>query len=538
MFSTPRLPPRTALPIFLRLSDAFTSETARTTTTWTRRNIPDQVLAIPKPLEKLSRLPYNLANQRTASHFTSRDRMDSNPPLLGCKKRSGLTERVQRHAVSMWTSGRKTDWQKALSDAEKVVGYPTSFMSLRYLLSDELSNVAMHLRKLVGTKHPILKTARGFVYDGNNSMQTRGLLVLLWEEEEEERNGRTMVSGIYRSGKEQDSTGRTYTWFSVALSDKPCGSRSRGNSQRSLAEITEMIHTAYLMHRGVVNLEEVTSADGTVGDMSFGNKMAVLSGDFLLANACTGLAQLRNTKVVEIVSSAIADMMEGSFLLEQDNQGVTFLPDKDWRIKDWTNHTFLCSGSLIAKSCQAAMMLAGHRVDVQKKAYNYGKHMALAHRLHADLLPFSDSSDPNMPFALTSAPLVLHMEHAGRAAVTDKITQVSDKSMKVDYKQLRLEVLSGPAVHAAKELCYDHAQRALAAVTVFQESEAKSALENMTRAVTRHVTRYYGHMSLTSCSKSRQVHSVNKVDGVNRKFGISCPSDGTGCSASSPRCLT
>ncbi|CAH1227607.1 PDSS2 [Branchiostoma lanceolatum] len=472
MFSTTRLPSRTALPTFLRLSDTFATETARTTTSFarSRRNMPTELLANQKPLEKVSRSPFNVAfnvHRRTASHFACRGDFNSNPSLLICNKDSGLQSRT----VSMWPSGRKSDWQKALSDAEKVVGYPTSFMSLRYLLSDELSNVAMHLRKLVGTKHPILKTARGFVYDGNNSMQTRGLLVLLvskaagpggeWEEEEEEEgdeeedsNGRSMVSGIYRS-------------------------------QRSLAEITEMIHTAYLMHRGVVNLEEVTSADGTVDDMSFGNKMAVLSGDFLLANACTGLARLRNTKVVEIVSSAIADMMEGSFLLEQDNQGVTFLPDKDWAIKDWTNHTFLCSASLIAKSCQAAMMLAGHRLDIQKKAYNYGKHMGLAHRLHADLLPFSDTSDPNMPFALTSAPLVLHMEHAGRAAVTDKITQVSDKSMKVDYKQLRLEVLEGPAIHAAKELCYDHAQRALAAVTVFQESEAKSALENMTRAVTR-----------------------------------------------------
>lgn len=47
-----------------------------------------------------------------------------------------------------------------VSDAEKIVGYPTSFMSLRCLLSDELSNVAMHVRKLVGTKHPLLNTAR------------------------------------------------------------------------------------------------------------------------------------------------------------------------------------------------------------------------------------------------------------------------------------------------------------------------------------------------------------------------------------------
>ncbi|KAI8484980.1 hypothetical protein Bbelb_373870, partial [Branchiostoma belcheri] len=33
------------------------------------------------------------------------------------------------------------------------------------------------------------------------------------------------------------------------------------------------------------------------------------------------------------------------------------------------------------------------------------------------------------------------------------------------------------------------------------------------------MTRYYGHVSLTSRSKGRRVHSVNKVDGVNRKFG-------------------
>lgn len=53
-----------------------------------------------------------------------------------------------------------TSISKAVSDAEKIVGYPTSFLSLRCLLSDELSNIALHMRKLVGTKHPLLKTAR------------------------------------------------------------------------------------------------------------------------------------------------------------------------------------------------------------------------------------------------------------------------------------------------------------------------------------------------------------------------------------------
>ena len=68
-------------------------------------------------------------------------------------------------------------------------------------------------------------------------------------------------------------------------------------SQRSLAEITEMIHTAHLIHKGVVNLSPTVFDGTTLQDMEFGNKIAILSGDYLLANACTGLATLRNTMV-------------------------------------------------------------------------------------------------------------------------------------------------------------------------------------------------------------------------------------------------
>ena len=55
---------------------------------------------------------------------------------------------------------QKPDWNKAVSEAEKIVGYPTSFLSLRWLLSDEIANIALHLRKLVGSNHPLLKTAK------------------------------------------------------------------------------------------------------------------------------------------------------------------------------------------------------------------------------------------------------------------------------------------------------------------------------------------------------------------------------------------
>jgi len=77
-------------------------------------------------------------------------------------------------------------------------------------------------------------------------------------------------------------------------------------SQRSLAEIVEMIHTAGLIHKGIVNISSLVDSSSTVteaepnsqtDDFELGNKMAVLSGDFLLASASTGLAALNNTKV-------------------------------------------------------------------------------------------------------------------------------------------------------------------------------------------------------------------------------------------------
>jgi len=68
-----------------------------------------------------------------------------------------------------------------------------------------------------------------------------------------------------------------------------------------------MIHTAGLIHKGIVNIScLVDNSSSVVGaaqpnsetdDFELGNKMAVLSGDFLLASASTGLAALNNTEV-------------------------------------------------------------------------------------------------------------------------------------------------------------------------------------------------------------------------------------------------
>ena len=125
----------------------------------------------------------------------------------------------------------------------------------------------------MATKHPLIKMARRFILssdkaESKRSLQINGLLVLLISK----------AAGMPKS---------------VALENEI--SDGIHNSQRCLAEISEMIYMGSSIHRGVLDLKTVEPND--VKDMDQGNKLAVLCGDYLLANACTNLSKLHNTEV-------------------------------------------------------------------------------------------------------------------------------------------------------------------------------------------------------------------------------------------------
>lgn len=71
-----------------------------------------------------------------------------------------ITTTSQHHEKIVVKTETKNEWNRALSEAEKIVGYQTSYLSLRYLLSDEITNLAMHMRKLVGSTHPLVGTGK------------------------------------------------------------------------------------------------------------------------------------------------------------------------------------------------------------------------------------------------------------------------------------------------------------------------------------------------------------------------------------------
>lgn len=111
---------------------------------------------------------------------------------------------------------------------------------------------------------------RNLLYHGKNNVQAWGLIVLLISK----------AAGYAPTIPEMEQ-------------DQSVGVL---HSQRALAEVTEMIRISHLVHQGLVNLQPLTQAGQDMslhGDMTFGNKIALLSGDYLLGNSCVELAGLR-----------------------------------------------------------------------------------------------------------------------------------------------------------------------------------------------------------------------------------------------------
>jgi len=387
--------------------------------------------------------------------------------LLSFAKNRTTQTRSLSGIASSWTSSSPAvvpqtspDWDRAMSDAEKVVGYSTSYFSLRCLLSDEISNVALHLRKLVGTNHPLLETAKRLTYTGHSVMQTRGLIVLLISK----AAGHPVSSIDYMDAE-----------TSAGISQR----------QRSLAEMTEMIYSAHLIHRGILNLQpSLLQTSKTAQDLHFGNKMSVLSGDFLLASVWKGLGELRNTKVVELMSTAIGDFMEGQFVIETESGN----PEDNASAKYWEERNFMRAGSLQANSCQSALALANHEDNSQTKAYEFGKNFALAWQAFNEMQPFLQSylqPTNTVPiFDLMSAPILLHFEHTGQSLKDFEIEgKTHEGKPAIDYKSLHQEVANGVGIDRTKQLILHYSNTALDALDAFTPSESINALSNIVYAV-------------------------------------------------------
>ncbi|HEY9597890.1 MAG TPA: solanesyl diphosphate synthase [Cyanophyceae cyanobacterium] len=310
----------------------------------------------------------------------------------------------------------------------------TSVTSLFSPVEADLCLLTENLKNLVGARHPILYAAAEHLF-GAGGKRIRPAIVFLISRA-------TMM--------DRDITPR----------------------HRRLAEITEMIHTASLVHDDVVDEAEVRRSVPTVNSL-FNNRVAVLAGDFLFGQSAWYLANLGNLEVVKLLSEVIKDMAEGEI-----QQGLNRF-DTTLTIEAYLEKTYNKTASLIANSSKAAGVLSGVSSDVATNLYSYGRHIGLAFQIVDDILDFTASTETlgkpagsDLVSGNLTAPVLYALEEKPYLEVLIE----REFAQPDDLEQAMALVKESQGIERSRELASYHAQAAVQKLAQLKPSESTNAL--------------------------------------------------------------
>ena len=234
------------------------------------------------------------------------------------------------------------------SDTLDLSAHPGALQSDGFsLVEGELQGLNANIQAILGIDHPVLAKVAQYFFDartgGSGGKKVRPAMVLLMSRavnaHMESKHGLRSAAASAQHGSDSDSgvidsDRGVHADSSVAVGGG-VGKVALDEQdsqvfadilrlQQRLAEITEMIHTASLLHDDVIDNTEQRRGSPSVNSV-FGNKLAVLAGDFLLARASVCLARLRSIAVVELLSNVIEQLVKGEVM--QMHTAVKNSPD-------------------------------------------------------------------------------------------------------------------------------------------------------------------------------------------------------------------
>jgi all-trans-nonaprenyl-diphosphate synthase len=312
-----------------------------------------------------------------------------------------------------------------------------STTSLFAPVEDDLHLLSENLTNLVSARHPILGAAAEHLFDAGGKRLRPAIVLLV---------ARATMPG-------QDITSR----------------------HRRLAEITEMIHTASLVHDDVVDEAELRRSVPTVNSI-FGNRIAVLAGDFLFAQSSWYLANLDNLEVVKLLSEVIRDFAEGEI-----QQGINCF-DTSLSLETYLEKSYYKTASLIANSAKAAAVLSNSSRDIAESLYTYGRHLGLAFQIVDDILDFTSPTEvlgkpagSDLIAGNITAPALFAMEEEPYIQVLIE----REFCEKGDIEQALKLVRESQGIQRARDLASHHAQFSLKHINCLPTSDCSQALEDV-----------------------------------------------------------
>ena len=310
----------------------------------------------------------------------------------------------------------------------------TSATSLFSPVEADLRSLTENLKRLVGKGHPILYAAAEHLF-GAGGKRLRPAIVFL-------------------------------------ISRATTPDQTPTEKHRRLAEITEMIHTASLVHDDVVDEAETRRGIATVHS-NFGNRIAILAGDFLFAQSSWHLANLDNLAVVKLLSQVIMDLAEGEI-----RQGLKRF-DSSLSIEAYLEKSYYKTASLMANSAKAAGLLSDVSSEMATNLFGYGRHIGLAFQIVDDILDFTASTEvlgkpagSDLESGNLTAPTLYALEEKPYLkTLIDREFEQDD-----DFEQAFALVKDSCGIERSRNLAAHHAELAVAHLTDLPPSASRQAL--------------------------------------------------------------
>ena len=262
----------------------------------------------------------------------------------------------------------------------------------------------------------------------------------------------------------------------LTVDDSPADSHppDQRRRQQRIAEITELIHVASLLHDDVIDNADKRRGLKALNSL-FGNKVAILAGDFLLARASVSLAALRNSEVIALMSQVLEHLVAGEILQ------MTAGPDDAGSMDHYMRKTYYKTASLVANSCKSVAVLSGCTPEEATAAWDYGRHLGLAFQLIDDVLDFTGTdaelgkpAGNDLRSGLTTAPVLYAAEEYPElhALIRRKFREEGDVEHALDL------VRRSSGVAKAKQLAEQHARDAVLALSRLPAPVGDSAIES------------------------------------------------------------
>ena len=244
-------------------------------------------------------------------------------------------------------------------------------------------------------------------------------------------------------------------------------------NQRRVAVISEMIHTASLVHDDVVDHAETRRGKISV-NAKWNPQKSTMCGNYIVGVCSKIMAQIGDPRVIMVLSQVLADLVNGEF-----QQMAQAKENETERFETYLSKSFNKTGSLMTYSCEANAILSGATEEEIKSAYDYGRNIGVAFQLIDDVLDFVSSADllgkpaaADMKLGLATAPVLF---------ATKKHPQLNDLiarrfGQRGDVEEAFKLVLESGGLEETKSLARQYCGDATAALDHIRDSSYRSAL--------------------------------------------------------------